>query len=50
VIQQNVNPIEKMERSSLILATTIHSRQTEILVRDEMLGRIADLNPLLMNL
>lgn len=50
VIQENVNPIEKLERSSLILSTTIHNRQTEELVRPEMLSGVLALNPLLIDL
>ncbi len=41
VIQQNVNPIEKLERSSLLVATTIHDAPAGRLLRDEMRERVA---------
>ena len=34
VVLKNVNPIEKLERSSLLLATTIHDAPAERLLRD----------------
>jgi len=39
VIQDNVNPIEKMERSLLIVGTTIQGRSAEELVKDDQLER-----------
>eukprot|EP01103_Thecamoeba_quadrilineata_P014453 TRINITY_DN431_c1_g1_i2.p1 TRINITY_DN431_c1_g1~~TRINITY_DN431_c1_g1_i2.p1 ORF type:complete len:1062 (-),score=263.50 TRINITY_DN431_c1_g1_i2:57-3242(-) len=41
VIQDNVNPIEKVERSSLIAATTIHYRPALELVEPDQAKRIA---------
>ena len=41
VVQSNVNPIEKVERSSLIIAGAIHDRPIEQLVRPGQLDRIA---------
>lgn len=41
VIQQNVNPIEKLERSSLLVATTIHDAPAGRLLRDEVRERVA---------
>ena len=36
VIQGNVNPVEKVERSSMIVATTIHDRPAaELLMEDQ---------------
>lgn len=35
VIQENVNPVEKLERSSLIMATTVHQVSAQELVKDE---------------
>ena len=36
VIQGNVNPVEKVERSSMIVATTVHGKPaTELLVEDQ---------------
>ena len=40
VIVKNVNPIEKLERSSLLLATTIHEAPAERLLRDEQQQRV----------
>jgi len=47
VVQDNVNPIEKVERSTLIVATTIHGKPSEELVRPEVLERVATYSPLL---
>jgi hypothetical protein len=41
VVQDNVNPIEKVERSALILATTIHDKQPSELIKPEQRERIA---------
>mmetsp|Transcript_9281 Transcript_9281/g.29472 ORF Transcript_9281/g.29472 Transcript_9281/m.29472 type:complete len:1028 (+) Transcript_9281:35-3118(+) len=41
VIQQNVNPIEKLERSSLLVATTIHDAPAGRLLRDKVRERVA---------
>lgn len=43
VIQDNINPIEKLERSSLILSTTIHDKQTEELIQPEYLDKVSPL-------
>jgi len=40
IIQDNVNPIEKVERSMLIVATTIHATTSEVLVKEEQIGAI----------
>ena len=40
VVVKNVNPIEKLERSSLLLATTIHEAPAERLLRDEQQQRV----------
>ena len=37
VVVKNVNPIEKLEHSSLLLATTIHDLPAERLVRSDVL-------------
>merc|ERR1719210_2353580 len=34
VVQQNVNPIDKVERSTLIMAGTVHQRPIAELIRD----------------
>ena len=41
VIQDNINPIEKLERSSLIVASTIHGAPAEALVCDAQRERVA---------
>ena len=45
VVQDNLNPIEKAERSLLILATTLHRKPASALVRAEQTARLTDLNP-----
>ncbi len=45
LIQDNVNPIEKVERSTLIVATTIHGRPAEELVKPEQLERVKQFSP-----
>jgi len=47
VIQQNVNPIEKVERSTLIVASTIQNREVAELLRDDQLERVATYSPML---
>jgi len=47
VIQNNVNPVEKVERSVLIVATTIHDQPASELVAPEQLKRVATYSPLL---
>lgn len=48
VLQDNVNPIEKVERSSLIVASAIQARAPAELVVAEQLERIAQFNPKLI--
>jgi len=48
VVQDNVNPIEKLERSALIVASTIHQTTAQELIRDEQVERIAHFNPQLI--
>jgi len=45
VIQDNVNPIEKVERSALIVATTIHNKPAHELVKPEQLERVSTYSP-----
>merc|ERR1712137_1270284 len=40
VIQENCNPIEKIERSALIVSSTIHEQPPEELIKPEHLDRI----------
>lgn len=50
LVQDNVNPIEKVERSTLIVAETIHGRSTAELVNDDQLNRIKTFSaPQLLN-
>jgi len=45
VIQNNVNPIEKVERSTLIVASTIQNREVADLLRDDQVERVATYSP-----
>eukprot|EP01062_Namystynia_karyoxenos_P072272 TRINITY_DN682_c0_g1_i5.p1 TRINITY_DN682_c0_g1~~TRINITY_DN682_c0_g1_i5.p1 ORF type:complete len:285 (+),score=94.54 TRINITY_DN682_c0_g1_i5:2-856(+) len=47
VIQQNVNPIEKVERSCLILASTVQGVDARELIADQHIPRVAAHTPLL---
>ena len=47
IVQDNVNPIEKVERSSLIVATTIHERPAVELLRPEQRARVQEFSPIL---
>uniref|UniRef100_A0A7S3K0U3 Uncharacterized protein n=1 Tax=Aureoumbra lagunensis TaxID=44058 RepID=A0A7S3K0U3_9STRA len=48
IIIDNVNPILKTERASLILATTLHDRLVTDIVEPKMLASIAKSSPLLL--
>lgn len=45
LVQANVNPIEKVERSTLIVATTIFGQPAAELVRPEQLERARTYSP-----
>lgn len=45
VVQDNVNPIEKVERSVLIVASTIFDKPVEQLIRPEQLERVRTYSP-----
>jgi hypothetical protein len=47
VIQKNINPIERVERSSLIMAATLHGRPAAALLRREAAARVAAHSPTL---
>lgn len=47
VVQDNVNPIEKVERSTLIVASTIHSKSPEELLKPAELERVKKASPIL---
>ena len=48
VVQDNVDPIEKLERSALILGAAVHSLPVEALVTPESLPRIKTFSPALL--
>jgi len=45
IIQDNVNPIEKVERSMLIVATTMHQKEANQLIRPEQVERVKTYSP-----
>eukprot|EP01125_Pyxidicula_operculata_P009141 TRINITY_DN302_c1_g1_i1.p1 TRINITY_DN302_c1_g1~~TRINITY_DN302_c1_g1_i1.p1 ORF type:complete len:995 (+),score=364.51 TRINITY_DN302_c1_g1_i1:284-3268(+) len=45
VIRDNVNPIEKIERSVLIVATTVHEKKVEDIVQGEHIDRVKTYSP-----
>jgi len=47
VIKDNINPIEKVERSVLIVATTVQNKPASELVKPEQLGRVSTYSPAL---
>ncbi len=47
VIQQNVNPIEKVERSLVIVASTVHQQPPSALLMDDQRDRVLRLTPAL---
>lgn len=44
LVQDNVNPIDKVERSALIVATTIHEKPARALVQADQLERLSTLS------
>lgn len=49
VIQDNINPIEKIERSMLIINSTLRELKSEELIQPEHLNRIKKSSPQLFN-
>lgn len=47
LIENNVNPVEKIERSLLIVASTIHHAPAEELVLEEQVQRVLTYSPTL---
>jgi len=47
VIKDNINPIEKVERSTLIVATTIQNKPAVELINSEQVERVSTYSPLL---
>jgi hypothetical protein len=50
LVQQNVNPIEKVERSNLIMATTIHNKPAKDLIKPDQEKRLITYSPQLFGL
>lgn len=42
VIQENINPIEKVERSTLIVAQVIHNTTATELLKDDQIKRVKE--------
>ena len=47
VIRDNINPIEKLERSSLVVASTVHGRVAAELLQSSQVARIEGCSPML---
>jgi len=47
VIQDNVNPIEKVERSALIVTTTIQGKSAAELIKNDQVARVTTYSPAL---
>lgn len=47
VVQDNVNPIDKVERSTLIMASTVHKEPVSAMIRDSQLPRVMAASPIL---
>eukprot|EP01060_Flectonema_neradi_P005895 TRINITY_DN13954_c0_g1_i1.p1 TRINITY_DN13954_c0_g1~~TRINITY_DN13954_c0_g1_i1.p1 ORF type:complete len:903 (+),score=185.96 TRINITY_DN13954_c0_g1_i1:83-2791(+) len=45
VIQDNVNPVEKVEQSTLLVASAIHNKPPSELINSDQLPRIKEFNP-----
>ena len=45
VVQQNVNPIEKVERSAMMVAAVVHDSRPELLLRHEQVERFKLYSP-----
>merc|ERR1712003_55468 len=50
VVQDNVSPIDKVERSTLIMATTVYQQPACALIRESQVQRVRDSSPLLFQL
>mmetsp|Transcript_53788 Transcript_53788/g.129562 ORF Transcript_53788/g.129562 Transcript_53788/m.129562 type:complete len:142 (+) Transcript_53788:135-560(+) len=47
VIQDNQNPVDKVERSTLIMASTIHQKPAGVLIRQAQYPRVSATSPML---
>jgi len=45
IVQDNINPIEKVERSMLIVGTTLHQKSSEQLLKSEQSQRVKEFSP-----
>ena len=50
VVQGNVNPLERVERSAVIMATTIHRLTASALLSDREVQRVLSCSPQLQQL
>jgi hypothetical protein len=49
VVQDSINPIEKLERSTLIVASTIHGVPAAAMLRDDQQARVLEYSPMLFS-
>jgi hypothetical protein len=49
LVQDNVNPIDKVERSTLIMATTVHQQPARSLIKDVQIPHLKDTCPMLFD-
>jgi len=49
LIQDNINPIEKVERSALIVASTIHDCEPQDLLAVDQVERVGTYSPMLID-
>ena len=47
VVEDNVNPIEKLERSTLIVASTLHGPPAAAMLKDDQQARVLEYSPML---
>lgn len=47
VVQDGINPIDKVERSTLIMASTVHQESVPLLLNDDQLFRVNSTSPML---
>jgi len=45
VVQQNINPIEKVERSNLIVAMAVHNKSADELLKEDQHKRVRTFSP-----
>jgi hypothetical protein len=47
VVQEGINPIDKVERSTLIMATTVHQESASMLINENQQARVNSTSPML---